>query len=189
MPAPELVLTKMWLTPTDYERRSDLDEDHRAVLMTFTHHASLYIDEDDLQAVVKDAAHILRLATAPSLRDNIPTEAKSAMLSMAAENWTPPIAGNPGRWTGSIQSQTEAFIALAREHSDDEPALPSRAICRDCSAEPTHRIEATDEELCTPCMAQETLSRAVFFDDVVDLTESPDDADDGDEDDGDTGDT
>lgn len=57
MTTPETtLLAKTWITRENYLARRRLDEDGRAVLMTYTHGTAVAIDEDDLHLALADAA-------------------------------------------------------------------------------------------------------------------------------------
>ena len=116
MTTPETtLLAKTWITRENYLARRHLDEDHRAVLMTYTHGTGIAIDEDDLQQALADAAAALAHAPdnrLPELPQYPPLETVLAMMDLAALHWTPRVEPTPSRWHGP-EGSARNMLALA----------------------------------------------------------------------------
>ena len=106
------VLVELWISQDEYERRSQLDDGERAVLVDYTYHNSLPLTEDDLQTAARDAA--LKCGTqAPTIPSEMPLPAKLTLLNAAARGWNPKMTRAPSRWNGDAKS-AEEFLELAR---------------------------------------------------------------------------
>lgn len=170
----QTVLTKLWITQQEYQRRRDMDENGRAVLITFTHHTPEHMDEDDLPRALTDAAAHTGRTDRPDLPPDLALPDLHRLLSMAAEGWKPTDSDGASRWTGT-GLQADRFLEAADGCTSARSPVESRPRCRDCSAPPTHRIDTTGEELCEPCAAQEALARALHFEEMSEIPPQQDD--------------
>lgn len=123
-PLPERLLVKVHITPEHYERIRHLDDEHRAQLLTFTHHTRQMIGEDDLPQVLRDAhAAAGRKGAPPKLHKHPSTEILLRLLQQAAAHWTPLTPSRESRWNGSRQHALE-FLATAAP-ANRQPAPPA----------------------------------------------------------------
>ena len=115
------MLAKIWISREEYLARRHLDDDARAVLMTYTHNTNLDIYEDDLFQAVAAAAAALN-TTPPEMPEYPPLETELAMLDLAAHHWTPDVPSAPSRWHGDEESAREMLaLACAPETETDPP--------------------------------------------------------------------
>ena len=119
------MLAKVWISREEYLARRHLDDDGRAVLMTYTHGTNLDIYEDDLFQALADAAAALN-TTPPEMPDYPPLETELAMLDLAAHHWIPPLPSVPSRWHGNEESARQ-MLALASAAGTDTPQERSKA--------------------------------------------------------------
>ena len=114
------MLAKLWINRDQYEARRRLDENGRAVLMTYTHGTCLAIDGDDLQNALADAAALLETEP-PRLPEYPPVETVVAMMDLAALCRIPAVQRNPSRWHGHPDT-ARRMLALADRPEERRPA-------------------------------------------------------------------
>lgn len=118
-PKQPTVLVKMWLSAAEYERRQDLDENGRAVMINYTHDDGQAFDEDDLPTALQDAAHAAGEPTAPQFPQELPTTTKLQLMTIASYGWLPPSTGQHSRWNDMEDARN--FLKLANPPSDQTP--------------------------------------------------------------------
>ena len=116
---PSTLLVKMWLSAAEYERRQDLDENGRAVMLNYTHDGGQAFDEDDLPDALQDAARAAGDPTAPIFPEHLPTALKLRLMAIAAYGWIPPSAHRHSRWKDMEDAKN--FLKLAYSPSNQTP--------------------------------------------------------------------